>query len=89
MMASGVQADGIVRDQTSFILSGDSLTATHNFRGGLPIELGATGLPDGDEELKNDFVSIFRAFFAPISESIRTDLVVPLGGPDDDHGDDK
>lgn len=88
-MASGVQADAIVRDRNSSISSWGSLTATHDFCGGLPIELGATCLPDGDEELKNDFVSIFREFFAPISESRSTDLVVPLGCPDDDHGDEK
>jgi hypothetical protein len=62
-MASGVQADAIVRDRTSSISSGGSLTATHDFRGGLPIEFRATCLPDGDEELRIDFVSIIRAFF--------------------------
>jgi hypothetical protein len=42
------------------------LTATHNLGGGLPIELGSTGLPDGDEELKKRGPS---ASFVYITES--------------------
>jgi hypothetical protein len=53
MMASGVQADGNVRDWISSISSRGSLTATHDLRGSLPVKLRTTCLPDGDEELRN------------------------------------